>query len=570
MRACILLVLLVSFGWILGASAQQLVINEIYYDSASTDVHTFTEILGPPGMAMDGYALVNVRGTDGTDYRSVPLTGMVIPADGRLVIAQDNGVPNYDYINTGVDWLNTPAELELRQGTTVIDGICYGYSQFLNCEGGTNGPDVAAGSSISRCPDGRDTNNNFADTAETTTTPGTANTSCPSLPVDMALCEALRLDGSGNPVHQGALVHITSPLTVLSDDDNFSLTNLDVYATDGDCCVNVFAYGQDPVLAVGDWIDVTGTVTIYFGKFEISTPGCVVNFLSGGHPLPVPQEITTQELATNEKDYEGCLVSICGLHSTGTGDPWPLMDSNANYVVEDATLVPITLRVDKETDLDGSPVPVEPFTAIGLVGYYNSGTTPYAQLMPRARADVHDGADCPHAAVCCVGEVCYLVFQADCDAMGGVYHADWLSCGPPNPCALPHVCCGGEICYLVIEEECAAMGGTFHPEWDSCTPNPCRLPHVCCVGETCFITLDDECAAMGGTFHPEWDSCTPNPCELPHVCCVGEDCYVILAGDCAAMGGTFHPEWDSCGPPNPCQVVPAAPDTWGGVKNLYR
>jgi hypothetical protein len=611
MRACISLLILAALGGFAGASAQQaLIINEIFYDSTiSSDGGTFTEILGPPAMALDGYTLVGVNGNDGLDYATLALTGMVIPADGRLVISKDNTVANYDYISTTVDWQNGPDEVQIRQGTTVIDGICYGYAALLSCEGATNGPDVAAGNSISRCPDGRDTNDNFEDTAEAVPTPGTPNTTCPAAPVDMELCEALAMDGTGQPIHLGTLVHIVSPLTVLSDDDNFSLTNLDIYATDGACCVNVFATGMDPVLAVGDWIDVTGTVTLYFGKFEISTPGCVVTYLSGGHALPTPEEITAQELSLHEKDYEGCLVSICGLHSTGTGDSWPVSGNNANYVVQDATAVPITLRVDKETDIDGTTAPVEPFTAIGVVGYYSGGTTPPAQLMPRARVDVLDGADCSHEAVCCVGEVCYLVFQADCEAMGGVYHAEWLSCGPPNPCALPHVCCGGEICYLILEEECASMGGTFHPEWDSCTPNPCALPHVCCVAEECLLVLDTECAELGGAFHPEWnsctpnpcalahvccvgetcslvlateceqlggvfhaewDSCTPNPCELPHVCCVGEDCYVILSGECAELGGVFHPEWDSCGPPNPCQVSPAAPNTWGAVKGLYR
>ena len=572
MRACIFVVLLAALGGFAGATAQDLMINEIFYDSTvSSDGGTFTELLGPGGMALDGYALVGVNGSGGLDYATVPLTGMVIPADGRLVIAKDNTVPNYDYISTLVDWQNGPDEVELRYGTDVIDAICYGYAADLSCEGGTNGPDVAAGNSISRCPDGNDTDDNFADTAETVPTPGAENTTCPSAPVDMELCEALRLDETGTPVHLGELVHIIAPLTVLSDDDIFSLTNLDVYATDGQCCVNVFAFGQDPVLAVGDNIDVTGTVTLYFGKFEITNPGCAVVWLSGGNPIPEPEEITTEELALHEKDYEGCLVSICGLYSTGTGDPWPVDGNNANYVVQDATAVPITLRVDKETDLDGSPVPLEPFTAIGIVGFYQGGTTPEAQLMPRARADVLDGVGCEEEAVCCVGEECYIVFPSDCDAMGGVFHAEWDACGPVNPCALPHVCCGGEICYLVLEEECAGMGGIFHPEWDSCgPPNPCALPHVCCVAEDCYVVLEEECATMGGAFHPEWSSCTPNPCRLPHACCVAEECYLVLDTECSELGGIFHPEWDSCGPPNPCQVSPATPDTWGAVKSLYR
>jgi hypothetical protein len=134
------------------------------------------------------------------------------------------------------------------------------------------------------------------------------------------------------------------------------------------------------------------------------------------------------------------------------------------------------------------------------------------------------------------------------------------------------VCCVDEQCFVMQETECLALGGVFHPEWDSCgPPNPCARPHVCCVGEDCYLVLEEECAALGGAFHPEWDSCgPPNPCALPHVCCVGEDCYVVLEEECAALGGAFHPEWDSCGPPNPCAATPAAPDTWGAVKELFR
>jgi hypothetical protein len=36
------------------------------------------------------------------------------------------------------------------------------------------------------------------------------------------------------------------------------------------------------------------------------------------------------------------------------------------------------------------------------------------------------------------------------------------------------ICCVDEVCYFALADECAAMGGTFHPEWDSCgPPNPC-------------------------------------------------------------------------------------------------
>jgi hypothetical protein len=121
--------------------------------------------------------------------------------------------------------------------------------------------------------------------------------------------------------------------------------------------------------------------------------------------------------------------------------------------------------------------------------------------------------------------------------------------------------------YLILDGYGTNTGGT----WTLTYEITCPSPRVCCLDEACYLVMEPECAAMGGVFHPEWSSCgPPNPCALPHVCCVGEECYVVFEADCTAMGGEFHPGWDSCGPPNPCASTPATPDTWGGVKNLYR
>jgi len=43
---------------------------------------------------------------------------------------------------------------------------------------------------------------------------------------------------------------------------------------------------------------------------------------------------------------------------------------------------------------------------------------------------------CPvQTYVCCVDQDCYLFeTEAECDALGGVWHPEWTSCGPPDPC----------------------------------------------------------------------------------------------------------------------------------------
>jgi hypothetical protein len=164
----------------------------------------------------------------------------------------------------------------------------------------------------------------------------------------------------------------------------------------------------------------------------------------------------------------------------------------------------------------------------------------------------------PH--VCCVDGTCSLVLQGECEATGGVFHPEWDSCGPPNPCVVgpeSRVCCVGEVCYVLTDSECAMMAGVFHPELDSCgAPDPCALHRVCCVGETCQLLLEQECAAAGGAFYPEWDSCTPDPCAQSHVCCIGETCHLMLLAECEGADGVFHAEWNSCDPGNPCVVGP--------------
>ncbi len=399
MRAMIFL-LAAAVALVASASAQtDIVINEIYYDGPGTDTGTFTELLGPPGTVLDNYMLVGINGSDGSEYRTIYLDGMVIPDDGYLVIAQDETVPEADYIDPGVDWQNGPDEVELRyddggESIIVVDGICYGYSENLQCEGGTNGPDVSSGNSISRCPDGQDTDDNEADTAETIPTPGGPN-DCGGGPVEMSLCEAIELDADGFPIHYGELVHITGTMIVLNNHGTFSADHLDHAATDGECCVYLFDFDEDPDINEGDEIDVTGTISFYRGKVEISGPGLVIEVVSTGNPLPEPQEITTEELATNGNDYESCFISICGLYIVG-GDPWPEEGQNANIEVVDATEVPVTLRIDRDTDIDGSPAPEEPFTCLGIAGQYDP-ESPYTegfQLLPRKLEDVHSGEGC--------------------------------------------------------------------------------------------------------------------------------------------------------------------------------
>ena len=78
---------------------------------------------------------------------------------------------------------------------------------------------------------------------------------------------------------------------------------------------------------------------------------------------------------------------------------------------------------------------------------------------------------------CCLetGE-CFFILEEDCGAIGGDFLGQGIPC-EPNPCPQPTVCCVGELCYIVFsEEECIALDGDWYPEWDTCDPNPCPTP----------------------------------------------------------------------------------------------
>ena len=74
--------------------------NEIYYNHTGFDDQEYMELIGPAGMILDGFLVLIVDGdfgTHGTLDVAVDLTGLVMPADGLLVIG-DALVPGVDVI----------------------------------------------------------------------------------------------------------------------------------------------------------------------------------------------------------------------------------------------------------------------------------------------------------------------------------------------------------------------------------------------------------------------------------------------------------------------------------------
>jgi hypothetical protein len=152
-------------------------LQEVFYDATGADAASvFTEIFGTPGTTFEGWRLVGIDGGSGSSYRSIDLTGAVIPADGILLIATSRAIDEVlaarDFI-AEVDWQNGPDVVELRDALgAIVDALQYGEAGGLLLGEGLPAPDPPAGLALTRTGPGADSGDNAADFVASEPTPG--------------------------------------------------------------------------------------------------------------------------------------------------------------------------------------------------------------------------------------------------------------------------------------------------------------------------------------------------------------------------------------------------------------
>ncbi|HEU4533112.1 MAG TPA: hypothetical protein VFS00_03305, partial [Polyangiaceae bacterium] len=166
------------------------VINEVVFNPPGIDVGCFAELKGTPGASLEGFALRALNGNGGTLINEILFTAEhAFDANGYFVVAQDANVvlpPGAAFIiNPIVDLQNGPDNLVLVDPLGVtVDAL--GYSDAV---GAFNPPNVFFGEgtfalqpfgtnaapSMSRLPDGADSNDNSIDFGVGQPTPGAAN-----------------------------------------------------------------------------------------------------------------------------------------------------------------------------------------------------------------------------------------------------------------------------------------------------------------------------------------------------------------------------------------------------------
>ncbi|MBI1315369.1 T9SS type A sorting domain-containing protein [bacterium] len=152
---------------------------------------------------------------------------------------------------------------------------------------------------------------------------------------------------------------------------------------DGTGGINVFSFVDVGTFAanVGDSIKVVGEIEQFNGLIEIVPDTMVV--INTGNSIGSPT-VVTQLNESTESEY----VQIVNV-SLVTPSQWPAAGASANVDVTDGTNT-FLIRIDSDTDIDGSTAPSGLFSVRGVGGQFDN-TSPYTsgyQIQPSSLADI--------------------------------------------------------------------------------------------------------------------------------------------------------------------------------------
>ncbi len=170
----------------------------------------------------------------------------------------------------------------------------------------------------------------------------------------------------------------------------FDGSNLNIYLQDNTAGINVFGPGQAAAnITVNNNYGVTGVLEQYNGLTEIipDSTADIVDLGPGDEAEAITINIET--LLTEPEAFEGLLVRIA--NATKVSGDWPEEGNNENLTItDDGGSNELTLRIDQDTDIDGSPEPEYPVAITGIFSQFDF-SIPYTegyQILPRSLEDI--------------------------------------------------------------------------------------------------------------------------------------------------------------------------------------
>ncbi len=284
-------------------------ISEIHYDNEGADVGEFVEVEGDAGTDLSGWTLVPYNGSNGTQYSVTALSGTIdneAGGQGALsfaIVGLQNGSPDgvalVDDGGTVVDFVSYEGSL------TATDGPAAGMTS--TDVGVSESGSTLAGESL-QLIDG-------VWTGPADDSPGDLNGAGGPGP-ELKLISEIQGAGDASPL-DGQQVVISGIVVgdfqeiVTDDPSDEPLGGFFVQEEDADADADpstsegifVFAPGGAAV-ALGDLVEVTGTVDEFFGLTELTFVSDIT-VVSSGNPLPTPATPTVPtSLADTPIDWE--------------------------------------------------------------------------------------------------------------------------------------------------------------------------------------------------------------------------------------------------------------------------
>ncbi len=177
---------------------------------------------------------------------------------------------------------------------------------------------------------------------------------------------------------------------VVTSVDFRGASGTEVYIQDPTAGVDIFSTSINTVFNIGDNLEVTGTVAQFNGLTEITPSSAAdITVLAPGTLPAVNMEVVTLSQLINGgagEAYEGKLIRV---NNITLASPPATFAANTNYIMNDATSTGVVqMRIDSDTDIDGTAPPAGTFSVIGVLGQFDSAG-PFDsgyQLFPRIRA----------------------------------------------------------------------------------------------------------------------------------------------------------------------------------------
>ena len=279
-----------------GPTDPVVVISELHYDNAGADVGEFVEVAGDAGTDLTGWSLVPYNGNGGGQYNVTALSGVIDDESGGQgavsfpISGLQNGSPDGVAL---VDAAGAVVEFLSYEGSfTATDGPANGLTS--DDIGVAEPGDTPIGESL-QLLDG-------AWTGPAPQSPGVLN----SGDVGGGDATIMEIQGSGDSSPLvGQDVTTTGVVTRLSPAGNgFYFQDP---AGDGEAATSdgLFAFTTSATVAVGDAVEVTGTVAEFFGATQVSASTVTVT----GTGSVEPTEIDLETLGGAFEPVEHMLVT---------------------------------------------------------------------------------------------------------------------------------------------------------------------------------------------------------------------------------------------------------------------